>query len=260
MPYIDSHCHLDFSVLYDQLDVIFTQAQKNGVSQFIVPSVSADNIEKVRLLAQRYQYVHPAFGLHPCFMDKHSLADLIYLAEKLDTYQPVALGEIGLDFFIATTKEQQSQQIYLFEQQLQLAQDRGLAVILHVRKAHDQVLLSLKKSGFSRGGSVHAFNGSLEQAHRYIKAFGFKLGFGGTLTYEGSKKIRKLAAQLPLSSILLETDAPDMALSGMKEDYNQPSNIKTIAEYLYQLREEPAELIEQQVYLNTCQCFKLNSN
>jgi TatD DNase family protein len=257
MPFIDSHCHLDFSVLYDQLEDIFSQAFKNGVTQFIIPSVSADNIEKVQLLAQRYQYVHPAFGLHPCFMNKHKSDHLAYLAEKLDVYQPVALGEIGLDFFIATTKCEQAQQIQLFEQQLHLAQERRLPVILHARKAHDQVLLSLKKSGFSSGGSVHAFNGSLEQANRYINEFGFKLGFGGTLTYTGSKKIRKLAAQLPLSSILLETDAPDMALSGMTEAFNQPGNVKKIAECLYQLREEPAELVEQQVYLNTCECFTL---
>jgi len=257
MPYIDSHCHLDFSILYHQLDKIFMQAQKNGVSQYVVPSVSIENIDKVQALAKSYQQVHPAFGLHPCFMDEHNDESITLLTKKIDEYKPVALGEIGLDFFIANTKEDQAKQVILFEQQLLLAQQKGLPVILHVRKAHDQVLLSLKRIGFSYGGSVHAYSGSFVQAQRYINEFGFKLGFGGTLTYQGSTKIRKLAAQLPLSTILFETDSPDMALAKMAEDYNQPANIKTIAQQLYAIRAEPAAAIEQQVYLNTCECFSL---
>ncbi|MEH6445316.1 MAG: TatD family hydrolase [Oceanospirillaceae bacterium] len=257
MSFIDSHCHLDFPVLHQQLSQILQRAYHQKVTEFIVPSVSADNFRTVINLADTHSNIHFSLGMHPCFMNQHQQQHLALLSDYIAKHNPIAVGEIGLDFFISGDDVAKSAQIELFNAQLTIAKQFKLPVLLHVRKAHDQVLSMLKKIGFTEGGIVHAFNGSAVQAKRYTQEFGFKLGFGGTITHPRATKLRALAAQLPLTDIVLETDAPDMPLANMLETYNQPANISIIADVLCQLRNESALAIAQQIALNTRSCLRL---
>lgn len=260
MSFIDSHCHLDFSPLSEQLDQVLMRAEQQGVKEFVVPSVSITNIPGVIELAKQFRQVHIALGLHPCFMHLHQPLDIDLLADYVASARPCAIGEIGLDFFITSDVSQRQRQLQLAEQQLALAQQFNLPVIVHVRKAHDQLLMLLKKLKFIQGGIVHAYSGSAEQAQRYINEFGFKLGFGGTVTYQRSTKIRQLASQLPLWSLVLETDAPDMPLFNMQLTVNQPANIRHIAEVVCELRHESSGEIERQIKKNTLECLKLRAS
>ncbi|MFT5705836.1 MAG: TatD DNase family protein [Oceanospirillaceae bacterium] len=260
MSFIDSHCHLDFPVLHNQLTKILQRAYHQKVTEFVVPSVCADNFCTVINLANTHSNIHFALGMHPCFMNQHQQQHLTLLSENIAKHNPSAVGEIGLDFFITCDNDAKSAQIELFNAQLTIAKQFKLPVLLHVRKAHDQVLSMLKKVGFEEGGIVHAFNGSAVQAKRYTQEFGFKLGFGGAITHPRATKLRALAAQLPLTDIVLETDAPDMPLVNMLETYNQPANISKIADILCELRHEPAREIAQQVALNTRSCLHLKED
>ncbi len=258
MYFIDSHCHLDFEQLSSRMSDVLHNANMQGVTEFVVPSVSHENFSAVSHLSQQYPSVHPAFGMHPCFMDLHQSQDIEALKHFLGNHQPCAVGEIGLDFFITQDDTQRAAQINLFKQQLALAKLFSLPVILHVRKAHDQILKCLKEIKFDQGGIVHAFNASHVQAERYIGEFGFKLGFGGAITHKRATKLRQLASSLPLKSLVLETDAPDMPLANMFEDYNQPANVSLIADVLFELRDESREEIANQLIINTRECLGLN--
>jgi TatD DNase family protein len=259
LRFIDSHCHLDFNQLNRILPHILANAKAQGVEEFVVPSVTAKNLAAVNQLSNQYTFIHSAFGLHPCFMEAHEPGHIDTLITYLEKHQPCAVGEIGLDFFITQDSQLRANQLQLFKQQLMLAKQFSLPVILHVRKAHDQVLNCLKMIKFNEGGIVHAFNASRVQADRYINEFQFKLGFGGALTHARATKLRQLASSLPLESLVLETDAPDMPIANMKESYNQPANIGLIAQVLFELREEPKEVIAQQLWLNTYESLRLKS-
>lgn len=248
---------MDFEVLSSKLADVLAKAAEQQVHEFVVPSVSAANFEAVSRLHQQYDQVHVAFGLHPCFMSSHTVQDTEYLVSMLDQQNACAVGEIGLDFFITQNADQRVAQIELFNTQLAIAQKYSLPVILHVRKAHDQVLQCLKAINFQHGGIVHAFNGSLVQAERYTREFDFKLGFGGAISHAKARKLRHLASVLPLTDIVLETDAPDMPLAQMQESYNQPANVSCIAKTLFELRQETDEVIAEQLVKNTRQCLKL---
>ncbi|EPJ47050.1 MAG: hypothetical protein OFPII_16230 [Osedax symbiont Rs1] len=257
MSFIDSHCHLDFGQLAGCFSEILSNARRNNVIEFVVPSISIENIPKVIKLAGDHEFIHMALGLHPCFMDLHLASHIDQLDQLVELNRPIAIGEIGLDFYISVDQQQQQKQLMLFAEQLQLAQRYDLPVILHVRKAHDQVLALLKKHKFYTAGIVHAFNGSFVQAKRYTDEFGFKLGFGGAITHSRALKLRALVSQLPLTDIVLETDAPDMPIANMQQAYNQPANIKQISEVVFELRSEPAIEIERQIESNTRQILGL---
>ena len=257
MPYIDSHCHLDFAEFSADLSAILGAANRLGVMEFVVPSVSADNFATVLRLSKQNPTIHHAFGLHPCFMSAPCASSITTLEQYSVKHLPCAIGEIGLDFFIEKDPLARERQLVLFEAQIQLAQRLNLPVLLHVRKAHDQVLAVLKKVKFSSGGIVHAFNGSMQQAQRYTEEFDFKLGFGGAITHTRATKLRALVTELPLTDLVLETDAPDMPLANMSQAFNQPENIWHIAQVVFELRTESAAVIEKQLEVNTRNCLSL---
>jgi TatD DNase family protein len=180
------------------------------------------------------------------YLDEHKAADIDRLAIRLQDRRPVAVGEIGLDYFL-TELDRQRQQA-LFEAQLELALAAQLPVILHVRKSHDVVLSTLRRIPV-RGGICHAFNGSLQQAQQFID-LGFKLGFGGMLTYERSHKLRRLAQQLPLESIVLETDAPDMTVQSHHGERNSPEYLPECLAALATARGEAEEVVAAQTTAN----------
>ncbi len=230
---VDTHCHLDASEFDGDTSEVIENALKNGVGQLVVPAVCRGNFDAVIALNQRYPYCSFALGIHPMYVDAAQAADLEYLQDYLKIHSPVAIGEIGLDYFV--TKNNIELQQFFFTEQLKIANKYQLPVILHVRQAVDDVLKFCRKY-HPYGGIAHAFNGSFQQATQLID-LGFKLGFGGAMTYTRALKIRQLAQTLPLDSIVLETDSPDIPPAWLqKNGRNSPEELPKIAEILANLR------------------------
>ena len=254
MKLIDSHCHLNAAPLLPQLDKVLLEAKAVGVQEYIVPGVIASQWQEIFQLGRRYNGVYCAIGLHPLFLQYHDESDLLRLEELCRQNRVVAIGEIGLDFYHGRQYEQRQQQ--LFEAQLAIATKVQLPVILHVRKAHDQILATLRRKKFPGGGAVHAFNGSLQQAEQYI-GLGFSIGIGGAITYDRAKKLRALATQLPEQAIILETDSPDMVLAGKGDSPNLPRYLLDIVTLLAKLRKTTPEKLGKATRLNTKKTFHL---
>lgn len=234
--FIDTHCHLDAEEFGNTQEDLVRAAQKAGVTRLIVPSVARANFERVRQLCERFPSCAAAYGIHPMYIDTAMPDDLQLLRELLEKHRPVAIGEIGLDFFIE--HYDRARQEYFFVEQLKLAKAFDLPVLLHIRRAQD-VILKLLRQHKVKGGIAHAFNGSREQAEAFIK-LGFKLGFGGAMTYGRATRLRTLAATLPLESIVLETDAPDILPAFLARGQpNKPEYLPRIAETLAALRGMP---------------------
>jgi TatD DNase family protein len=251
MRLYDTHCHLDVSEFEPDRDQVIERARRAGVSDFLVPGIRRDTWSGLLALCNRQAGCHPALGLHPVYLEQHAAADLEELDLWLARERPAAVGEIGLDFALKELDRARQQQ--LFDAQLALARRHELPVVIHCRKAHDAVLASLKRIPVS-GGICHAFNGSLQQAQQYI-ALGFKLGFGGMLTYERSSKLRRLATELPLEAIVLETDAPDMTVASHRFQRNSPEYLPEVLQVLAALRALPAEAVAAATTANAEQLF-----
>ncbi len=232
MELFDTHCHLDVPEFDADRDAVVARTRAAGVSRMVVPAIDADGWTDLVALCRREEGLFPALGMHPIYIVQHRDEHVDELRRWVERERPVAIGEIGLDFFIKETDRDRQQVI--FEAQLDVAQQYRLPVLLHVRKAHEQVLQSLKKFSLV-GGIAHAFNGSLPQAEQYL-SLGFKFGFGGMLTYERSRKIRQLARELPLESLVLETDAPDMTPVSHHGERNSPEYLPEILHSLAEVR------------------------
>ena len=253
---IDSHCHLDFPVFDTTRQQLVKSARQAGVSHIVIPAVTYQGFQRVIDTASAYPHLSFALGLHPCFMQEHQSSDLEKLAECIETCPVCAVGEIGLDFYIADYDA--AAQLSLLKAQLKIAKEHQLPVLLHVRKAHDIMLKTLREMRFEQGGIVHAFSGSAQQAGHYIK-MGFALGFGGVVTYPRSNKIRSLAKTLPLGSIVLETDSPDMPLYGRQGEPNQPLRVVDVLKEVAVLRPEPIEVIAAITTANVMRLLKLQA-
>ena len=230
---IDSHCHLDALEFNQEQDIIVKLALEHGVEKIIVPAVNRKSFDDVINLRKKFPNCFYALGFHPMYINDMKDDDLDTLQTYLKTYEPVAVGEIGLDFFVK--KDNQSLQEEIFVTQLKLASKFDLPVIMHVRQAIDDVLKNLRRYPV-KGGIAHAFNGSMQQAHAFIE-LGFKLGFGGAMTYKRATHIQALAKSLPIESIVLETDAPDIPPSWLgHERRNSPKELNQIAIFFAELR------------------------
>ena len=205
----DSHCHLDASEFDADRDAVIARARAAGVTQLVLPAVERTNFDTVRRLAHQHGFGY-ALGIHPLYVERAADADLqqlhAALTEHRDDARLVAVGEIGLDHFVPGLDL--ARQARFYAAQLTLAREFGLPVILHVRKSADTLLKHLRETGV-RGGIAHAFNGSEQQALAFV-GLGFKLGFGGAMTFERALQIRRLAQALPPHALVLETDAPDI--------------------------------------------------
>lgn len=255
MQFIDTHCHFDFPVFYDALDNSLALAHQAGVEKIIIPAVARWNWQPVLALSQRYPELYCALGLHPLYIHTHTQQHLAELREWL-TLSPrcVALGEIGLDHYMANP--QPEKQAYFLIEQLKLAIEFDLPVILHSRKTHDKLSALLRRYPVARKGVIHGFAGSQQQAENFIQQ-GYFIGVGGTITYERAQKTRRAIAALPLECLLLETDAPDMPVSGFQGEPNRPERIKSIFEHLCQLRQESPDIIAAQLYQNSVNLFRI---
>jgi len=208
--WIDTHCHLDAAEFDADRDAVVARARATGVTQIVIPAVDAHNLERVRELAHEHDFSY-ALGIHPLCVMGAKPADLDRVAEALERHRDderlVAVGEIGLDYFVKGIDE--PTQTHFYVEQLKLAKRAGLPVLLHVRRSADKLLAGLRRVGFTHGGIAHAFNGSEQQAQAFID-LGFKLGFGGSLTFDRSLQIRRIAATVPETALVMETDAPDI--------------------------------------------------
>ena len=230
--WVDTHCHLDAAEFdLDRVDVA-AAARAAGVVSLIVPSVARGNFQAVAQLCRDTPGCTPAYGIHPLFVDRADDGDLPQLRQFLLANPAAAVGEIGLDFYQQPCD--QARQEHFFREQLLIARDLHLPVLLHVRRAVDAVLKQLRLIRVV-GGIAHAFNGSRVQAEQFI-ALGFKLGFGGAMTHPRATRIRDLAATLPLDAIVLETDAPDIPPAWLERGRNQPAELPRIAAVMAELR------------------------
>lgn len=245
---IDTHCHLDAPEFDADRAAVIERARRAGVRGIVVPAVMRANFTVVRDLAHATPGVCYALGIHPLYVDRASEGDLdaldAALAAARDDPKLVAIGEIGLDFFVAAvnTPELRVRQEQFYTRQLDLAQRHGLPVLLHVRRSQDTLLKHLRRRP-QIGGIAHAFNGSFQQAGQFL-GLGFALGLGGAMTFERALQIRRLATELPAGALVLETDAPDIppAWLGRGPDgrpqpaRNEPAEVAGIARVLAELR------------------------
>ncbi len=229
---IDTHCHLDAAEFDGDRREVHAAALAAGVTKLVVPAVTVAGFGKTQQTVAQYSGCAAAYGIHPLYVMQAAEGDLATLRRWLADETPVAVGEIGLDHYV--TDSDPLRQEFFFVEQLKLAREFDLPVVLHVRRAVDPVLKQLRRFRV-RGGIAHAFNGSRQQAEAFIQ-LGFVLGFGGAMTYSGSTRIRALAAELPLESIVLETDAPDIPPAWLNGGRNAPSELPTIADVLADLR------------------------
>lgn len=229
MDLIDTHTHLDFPDFDADRQALMTECRALGVRQMVVLGVYQGNWQRVWELVQNDPDLHAAFGLHPVYLDDHRPQDLRELGDWLSRLaghrQLCAVGEIGLDYFIETLDRERQQA--LFDAQLQLAVDFNLPALIHVRRSHAAVIATLKRFKLKRTGIIHAFAGSKEEAREYIK-LGFKLGLGGAATWPQALRMHRVLAELPLDSVVLETDSPDMAPAMFPGQRNSPAHLPAI--------------------------------
>ena len=254
--FVDTHCHFDFPPFTGDEEQSIAKAAEAGVQAIIVPSVEAAYFSRVLDLAAQHPALYAALGLHPIVIERHRDEDIERLDEIVQTAgdKLVAIGEIGLDLYREEPHFERQQTI--LDAQLRLAKRHDLPVILHSRRTHDKLAMLLKKHALPRTGVIHGFAGSLQQAERFVQ-LGYKIGVGGTITYPRASKTREVMARLPLSALLLETDAPDMPLNGFQGQPNRPEQAARVFEALCELRPESPAAIEERIMHNTLALFSL---
>ena len=264
--WIDTHCHLDAAEFDADRDAVRQSARAAGVTRCVIPAVHAAHWAEVAKLAERHGDAY-ALGIHPLYVPQAQEADLLALdlalTERRSDPRLVAVGEIGLDFFVPElcSPDMRERQWFFYTAQLKLAQKHSLPVVLHVRRSADFMLKGLRQCPVV-SGIAHAFNGSTQQAQAFVD-MGFALGFGGTLTYERSLQLRRLACELPLSALVLETDAPDIPPQwlyqtaeqrtlGAAQGRNSPAELPRIAQVLAGLRGLPLTDLAAATSANAC--------
>jgi TatD DNase family protein len=274
MAFTDSHCHLDNEVFTEQLPTLLNQCRQLAIKRIIIPAISPTNFDAVLALPRKYPYtatrvlLSPCLGIHPWFLDDLTdyHLDLLALKVKQERSNIIAIGETGIDGAIAKKASEHGQsaednlahQLHFFDFQLNLAKEQELPIIIHHRQSHDKILPPLKKYQLANSGVIHGFSGSYQQAKAYVD-LGFKLGIGSTITYPRAKKTINAIKRLPLSSLVLETDAPSMPLSteagGKLGVPNSPINIMKIFDVLSTIRDENADVIAKQLEQNINHVF-----
>jgi TatD DNase family protein len=259
---IDTHCHLDAAEYDSDRDTVAAEARAAGV-EIVVPSIGRLNFAAVRSTCARYPGCYAAYGMHPMYAHIHQPSDIDELHAWVQREKPVAIGEIGLDLFQTridrpgVNEADYTQQEFFFKEQLKLAHDFDLPVLLHIRRANDQILKHLRRVKL-KGGIAHAFNGSIQQANEFIK-LSFKLGFGGAFTWPRASNLQMLARELPLEAIVLETDGPDIPPVWLGKGRNSPTEVPHIAQALARLRGISVDVLAAQTTANACAVLGLGT-
>ncbi len=253
MLLIDSHAHLDVTEFDADRDEVLRRARAAGVMRQIVPAIALSGFTRLRSICRLEPGLYPAYGLHPMYLRDHAPDHLDRLREWIEQERPVAVGECGLDFFVDDLDP--DSQLPYFEAQMRIARDFGLPVIVHARRALDQVLSTIRRSGV-RSGVVHSFSGSRQQAEQ-LWNLGFCLGIGGPVTYERARRLRGLVTDMPIEHLVLETDSPDQPGQGHRGQRNEPALLTQVCATIAQLRDEPADVIARQTTRNCERLFNL---
>ena len=252
---IDSHSHFDVAEFDDDRAHALARARAAGVRRQIVPAIDAAGFARVRELCAREHGLYPAYGLHPMYLAEHRPEHLQELEQWIERERPVAVGECGLDFFVPGL-DADAQREY-FRRQLELARKFDLPLILHARRAVDEVTAAIRRIGNLRG-VVHSFSGSVEQAQHLWK-LGFCLGLGGPLTYPRAHRLREIVATMPLEYLLLETDSPDQPLHGHQGQRNEPALLAEVCTCVARLRGVEPEEVAAATTRNCERLFRLDS-
>lgn len=248
---VDSHSHFDAREFDPDRGAAHARALAAGVVAQVVPAVDAAGWPKLKTVCEELPGLHPAYGLHPMYLDAHRPIHLEELAGWIERESPVAVGECGLDYFVDGL-DHEAQQVY-FDGQLRLARDFDLPVIVHARRAVDAVVASIRKVGGLRG-VVHSFSGSAEQAAQLHK-LGFLLGIGGPVTYERANRLRGIVATMPLEQLLLETDSPDQPGAGHRGERNEPAHLVEVLDVVATLRRTTREELASATTANAERLF-----
>ncbi|MBZ2207574.1 TatD family hydrolase [Massilia soli] len=252
--WIDTHCHLDAHEFGGESLAVAGRAGEANVGMIVIPAVDRHNFALVARMAADAPNASYALGIHPIYVPQAGEDDLATLRQAVEAALAdprfVAVGEIGLDYFIPMLCEpaMREKQEYFFREQLRIARDFELPVLMHVRRSQDQVLKHVRQIR-PAGGIAHAFNGSFQQAQGFID-LGFKLGFGGAMTFTRALQIRRLAATLPLEAIVLETDAPDISPAWIHPGRNSPEYLPGIGAVLAELRALSVAAIREATAVN----------
>ena len=252
---VDTHSHFDAPEFDADRDAVLARARAAGVTRQIVPAVDAAGWPKLRGICAAEPGLFPAYGLHPMYLREHRPEHLQTLGEWIERERPVAVGECGLDFFVEDLDS--AQQSLYFDGQLRLARDFALPVVVHARRAVDQVMAAIRRFGPLRG-VVHSYSGSADQARR-LYDLGFLIGLGGPVTYERANRLRTLAATLPIECLLLETDAPDQPDSGHRGQRNEPARLTTVRDTIAALRGVEPEVVARATTANAERLFGLTT-
>ena len=250
---VDTHAHLDDASFDGDGDAMFERSREAGVRRWVVPAIDRGNWERIERLAASREGVSVAYGLHPLFLANHRDEHLDELPAWLERHGAVAVGEIGLDFYVDGLDPERQRD--LFHRQLAIAREHDLPVIVHARRAFEEVIHTLRRTGGLRG-VVHSFSGSEEQA-RQLFDLGFHIGIGGPVTYERAHRIHRVVAAMPLDRLLLETDAPDQPCSQHRGERNEPAYMRDVLRTVASLRGESEADVAAQTTANAIALFRL---
>lgn len=249
----DSHCHLDAPEFDGDRAEVIQRARASGVAGQVVPAVDYAGWPKLATICRAETGLHAAYGLHPMYLDQHRQEHLDALPDWIERERPVAVGECGLDFFVEGL-DPEAQRHY-FHRQLAIARDFKLPVVLHARRAVEEVIATLRKAGGLRG-VVHSYSGSQEQA-RQLFDLGFCLGIGGPVTFDRGQRLRRIVATMPMEFLLLETDAPDQPDAAHRGQRNEPSLLPNVLRVVSELRQETEDSIAESTTANAKRLFGL---
>lgn len=247
----DSHAHVDDDSFATDRAAMFERAREAGVSHVVVPAVDQASWSRIAAICGAQSQAHPAYGLHPMFLDQHRPEHLDALVTQLKTHRAVAVGEIGLDYFVPDP-DPERQRDY-FHRQLRIARDFDLPVIVHARRAMDEVTSTMKRVGGLRG-VVHSFSGSQQQAQQ-LWDLGFHIGIGGPVTYERAQRLRHIVATMPIDRLLLETDSPDQPGACHRGQRNEPAHLREVLQVIAHLRGESEASIAEATTVNASTLF-----
>ncbi len=250
---IDSHCHLDFESFDEDRSEVIQRALDKNIQNIIIPGTKKVYWQRIKQLCEQYQQLHACYGLHPYWVNEHEPHDIEQLNEYIETYRPVAIGECGLDF--RPMQAGKEAQLFFFEAQLDIAENKQLPVVIHSVKATGSVIQTIKKFKNLKG-MIHSYSGSSEQAKQLID-LNFYISIGAGVTYENAKRIKQVVKDIPLTSLLLETDSPDQPDLKHFKQRNEPAYLVNTLQAIAKLREQPADMIARQTTENAKNLFKL---
>ena len=250
---IDAHCHLDFSDFDKDRNAVIERAKQNGISDIIIPGISANNWPKIKNLCDQNKNLHPCYGLHPYWTDQHEENDLEKLKQYINSNPCIAIGECGLDYRAGQADKNKQQ--YFFEAQLDIALEKKLPVVIHSVRATEDIIQQIRTRPELRG-MVHSYSGSYEQALQLIE-MGFYISLGAAITYHRANKLHTIASKIPLTALLIETDAPDQIDASHRGKRNQPAYLVEVLRALSELRTETQENITQQLSINAKSLFNI---